>query len=203
MNNVKFDLFKTQKICKHDYYENIIPFFGKGDFFCFSQFYFSDFTFSMVHIPKKLIDLFHEKLGSTILQEKLLENKTFNCCEKFMMAGKCMIFDPKSFDELYMITTPAKCKEFGRKCIKNFDSVIWDSVSIYWVIIGNYLKFIQNKKLKKILKDTNGYFLVEASPYDRIWGIGISESHPDINKPNKWKGSNKLGDVLMTVRDII
>jgi ribA/ribD-fused uncharacterized protein len=199
-------IFPAKK--NEEYIEDIIPFFShtKGEYSCFSQFYFSDFTFTLDKIPKKLLKMFNKHLESIAdieIDWSILEDKIFNCAEKFMMSGKCVIFDKDSFEKLYKIQTPAKCKEFGRSNIKNFNATIWDHISIYWVLIGNYLKFTQNKTLAKILKNTKKSCIVEASPYDKIWGIGIGENHPDINSPNKWKGTNKLGEVLMTVRDML
>jgi ribA/ribD-fused uncharacterized protein len=65
---------------------------------------------------------------------------------------------------------------------------------------GNQLKFDQNEKLKKILLQTKG-LLVEASPYDTIWGIGLAEDHPDATNINKWRGQNLLGYILTNLRD--
>ena len=65
------------------------------------------------------------------------------------------------------------------------------------------LKFEQNEKLLKVLLDTKGTFLVEASPYDRIWGIGLAEDDPAIHDPANWNGLNWLGEVLTQLRDNI
>ena len=71
------------------------------------------------------------------------------------------------------------------------------------IINGNILKFSQNKELKKFLLETGDKILVEASPTDKIWGIGMDQKNPDIYNPNNWKGLNLLGFSLMHVRDII
>jgi hypothetical protein len=71
------------------------------------------------------------------------------------------------------------------------------------VIKGNIAKFSQNEKLKEFLLNTQEKILVEASPYDKIWGIGMDENDKDILDPSKWKGENLLGKALMKVREII
>ena len=68
---------------------------------------------------------------------------------------------------------------------------------------GNYLKFTQNKKLKDYLKSTGNSILVEASPYDAVWGVKMSMDNDDILYPEKWNGQNLLGFALMQVRDDI
>jgi len=59
----------------------------------------------------------------------------------------------------------------------------------------------QSKQLGAFLKNTNDRILVEASPVDPIWGIGMAKDHPQINDPSAWKGHNLLGFALMEVRD--
>jgi ribA/ribD-fused uncharacterized protein len=69
------------------------------------------------------------------------------------------------------------------------------------VVQGNYLKFSQHKALEQFLLQTHDRVLVEASPVDPVWGIGLAEDHPDVLHPSKWKGTNLLGFALMEVRD--
>ena len=71
------------------------------------------------------------------------------------------------------------------------------------VVDGNIAKFSQNPELGGFLKKTRDKILVEASPYDRIWGIGMAQDNPDINNPFNWNGSNLLGFALMDVRKIL
>lgn len=71
------------------------------------------------------------------------------------------------------------------------------------VFEGNYAKFTQNEDLKDFLLSTGDKVLVEASPYDKIWGIGMRESAEGINNPNNWKGTNLLGFAIMQVRDML
>ena len=69
--------------------------------------------------------------------------------------------------------------------------------------LGNLLKFSQSSELERILLDTGDAILVEASPYDRIWGIGMKEDHRNATKPELWKGQNLLGRALMDVRAML
>lgn len=71
------------------------------------------------------------------------------------------------------------------------------------VYTGNLLKFSQNEELKQKLLDTENKILVEASPYDKIWGIGLSVSDKDFYNPILWKGENLLGKILMKVRNTL
>ena len=69
------------------------------------------------------------------------------------------------------------------------------------VITGNLHKFMDNEELKVFLLDTKDKILVEASPYDAVWGIGMKEDDPDCRNPRLWKGENLLGFALMDVRE--
>jgi ribA/ribD-fused uncharacterized protein len=125
----------------------------------------------------------------------------YNCCEQFMMAMKAKVFkDETIMNKILEETSPIKIKKLGR-LIKNFNEQIWDENKREIVFTGNYLKFNQNPELKEKLLETNGKQLAEASPYDKIWGIGISEK--DARGGKEWKGQNLLGKALMEVREIL
>lgn len=127
----------------------------------------------------------------------------FNTAEHFMMAEKANLFgDLETWEVIVESKDPKDAKGLGRK-IKNFDSVLWDNEKYEIVKKGNLLKFGQHKKLKEFLLSTGDQILVEASPYDTIWGIGMLKSHPEVTDPYKWKGENLLGFALMEVREIL
>ena len=88
----------------------------------------------------------------------------------------------------------------GRK-VKNFVKETWDNNCVQIVLQGNLAKFEQNEELQQFLKTTDGKILVEASPRDRIWGIGMGAANENANNPKKWRGKNLLGFVLTEVRD--
>lgn len=85
----------------------------------------------------------------------------------------------------------------------NFREDIWDKFKYNIVITGNYYKFVQNKALREYLQSTGNAILVEASPYDKVWGVGMSQDDENIQNPELWKGTNLLGFALMQVRDEI
>jgi ribA/ribD-fused uncharacterized protein len=94
--------------------------------------------------------------------------------------------------------SPQQMKLLG-KSVEEFDQELWNATKFYIVCKGNYLKFNQNQDLKQILLKTKNKILVEASPYDKIWGIGYSKENA-MDNINKW-GENLLGKVLMAVRN--
>ncbi len=127
----------------------------------------------------------------------------YNCAEQYMMSEKAKLFKDEEIYKLILKETSQKrIKGYGRK-IKNFNDEEWNKKKVNIVIQGNLLKFSQNEDLKKFLIGTGDKILVEASPYDKIWGIGLAKDNPDSFNPYKWKGENLLGFSLMKVRDII
>jgi hypothetical protein len=95
---------------------------------------------------------------------------------------------------------PKQQKALGRK-VKNFDDAVWKRERLNIVMAGSRLKYTQNAELKELLLATAGTELVEASPYDRIWGIGLSAKDPRAQDPATWKGQNFLGKTLTKLRD--
>ncbi|MDE6363162.1 MAG: NADAR family protein, partial [Lachnospiraceae bacterium] len=71
------------------------------------------------------------------------------------------------------------------------------------VLNGNYLKFSQNPQLKNFLLHPGNKVLVEASPYDGIWGIKMAQTEQTAQNPLHWRGQNLLGFALMEVRDVL
>lgn len=117
------------------------------------------------------------------------------------MASKARAF-PDNEDLLSKILSsrePAAIKAYGRQ-VRNFDSKIWDSVKVDIVYKGNMAKFSQSPALREILLSTGEALLVEASPDDTVWGVGLSISDHRIQDPSKYRGTNLLGKILMDVR---
>lgn len=130
-----------------------------------------------------------------------VDGVVYNCAEQYMMAEKARVFrDEETRTKILASSDPKSIKTLGRE-VKNFISEKWISVSKDIVVNGNKHKFAQNKDLLNFLLSTRDKILVEASPYDKIWGIGMRDSEIGITNPHNWKGLNKLGFSLMEVRD--
>lgn len=95
---------------------------------------------------------------------------------------------------------PQEIKQQGR-CVQNFNQELWYGVRQEIVETGNMAKFSQNEKLKNHLFSTFPKILVEASPMDRIWGIGLSKDDKRALKKETWRGQNLLGYILTRIRD--
>ncbi|MFC5468975.1 NADAR family protein [Cohnella suwonensis] len=126
---------------------------------------------------------------------------SYSCAEQYMMAEKARLFgDEKALAAIMNASKPQEMKALGRT-VRNFDTAIWERHGYEAVKRGCRAKFAQNAELKRYLLSTGDLILVEASPYDRIWGIGIGRDHPDSGHPMRWKGTNLLGFALTEARD--
>lgn len=120
-----------------------------------------------------------------------------------MMYHKAKLFQDNEMMEKVMGTQDVKKqKSYGRK-VKNFDEKTWDLHKYDVILKGNLLKFLQNSKIKKELIDSSEKTLVEASPYDKIYGVGLKWDNDLILDEKNWKGENLLGKALMETRDLI
>lgn len=129
------------------------------------------------------------------------EGVEYSCAEQFMMAEKARMFhDEEMLKKIMEAAHPKEMKAYGR-AVKDFDKETWDNACYDIVKRGNKAKFSQNPELWEYLKQTKNRILVEASPRDRIWGIGMGKSNPDAENPLKWRGTNLLGFALTQVRD--
>lgn len=129
-----------------------------------------------------------------------IDGVTYPTAEHWMMVGKARLFDPAMIDQILSYSDPAAAKSFGRK-IKHFDQSLWLQHRFDLVVQGNLAKFSQNTALKEFLLDTGDQVLVEASPMDQIWGIGLAADDPRAAHPAEWCGLNLLGFALMQVRE--
>lgn len=125
---------------------------------------------------------------------------TFNCVEQYMMYMKAINFDDRETAELIMNeSNPKEQKKLGRK-VKNFDSSKWRDICYPIVYNGVFEKFKQNSLLKRTLLRSKCEMFVEASPHDRIWGIGYDSVQAYKVDENKW-GENLLGKIITEVRE--
>ena len=130
-----------------------------------------------------------------------LAKMRFNCAEQFMMFNKAVFFkDYSNAHSVMKSNSPKEQKALGR-IVADFNVDAWANVAKDVVYVGSYCKYNQDKRLKKILTDTVGSVLVEASPYDKIWGIGLAKADDRAQKRSTWQGKNWLGEVLNKVRD--
>lgn len=137
------------------------------------------------------------------LSKFVVEENEFTSCEQWMMYQKAILFqDIDNANLILKMKNPREIKKMGRK-IKNFDEDEWDQNKFDIIYQGNLEKFSQNIHLKKQLLETKDAILAEASPYDRIYGIGMSSDNPNVQNPKKWNGQNLLGEALMKVRENI
>lgn len=129
-------------------------------------------------------------------------NQRVNCAEQAMMLAKAKIFkDDETFDKISREILPRNQKQLGRE-VKNFDPVVWDKMKFSLVKNINYCKYTHpaHMQWKELLFLTHPYTLVEASPNDKIWGIGMDKQNPDLLKTEIW-GQNLLGKAITAIRD--
>lgn len=133
---------------------------------------------------------------------KLL-GQQFSSSEQAFMWCKAKAFkDEEIAAEILKYSDPKKVKALGRK-VKNYDDAKWDMVRYELMVKVNEAKFSQNKDLLDILKETGNRKLVEASPLDKIWGVGLHYDDDAILDESNWVGKNLLGKALMDVRDLL
>jgi ribA/ribD-fused uncharacterized protein len=141
---------------------------------CFSQWYRSPFTADGCH---------------------------YRTAEHFMMAAKARLFgDPAALQQVLEASTPGAAKAVGRE-IAGFSEPTWLAHRWQIVVNANLGKFGADPALARFLLATGEAVLVEASPVDAIWGIGLAADHADAGDPARWRGLNLLGFALMEVRD--
>lgn len=127
----------------------------------------------------------------------------FTSSEQAMMFYKALWFnDEDSLIKILSTHSPREQKALGRK-VNGFDQEIWESK--IELTFSNVLvdKFSSDPILTEILLDSESKTIVEASPYDTVWGIGLGVDSYDILDESKWKGKNLLGKCLMNARTLL
>lgn len=146
---------------------------GEIDWACLSQWWHAPFEVAATHYPT---------------------------AEHYMMAEKARLFgDQATLARILVAPSPGAAKKLGREVV-GFNSARWDAERFGIVVAGNRAKFGQHPELAAYLRSTGTRILVEASPQDRIWGIGLAEDDPAATDPRRWRGDNLLGFALMQVR---
>ncbi|MGI5502695.1 NADAR family protein [Lentzea sp. CA-135723] len=129
-----------------------------------------------------------------------VDGQTFASAEHYMMWRKALLFDDLSVAaKVLSARTPAEAKALGRQ-VSGFSDAAWVSARLEIVVEGNLAKFGQDPALRSYLLGTGSRVLVEASPQDRVWGIGLVATDPRAADPASWLGLNLLGEALMEVR---
>jgi len=132
-------------------------------------------------------------------------NIVYSSTEQYYQAKKALFFrDLYSYNKIMSTNNPKENKKIGQT-VENFIEEKWyndngRNPAKDFMYQGNYYKFTQNENLKKILLDTGEGILVEASPYDTRWGIGLRSDCPGIQHKENWKGTNWLGYILTDIK---
>jgi ribA/ribD-fused uncharacterized protein len=124
----------------------------------------------------------------------------FATAEHYMMWRKAKLFgDDEVAAQVLTAVHPKQAKDFGRR-VRGFDDEAWVAHRREIVVTGNAAKFAQHADLGRYLAGTGARVLVEASPVDRVWGIGLGAADPRAGTPRAWSGLNLLGFALADVR---
>lgn len=130
-----------------------------------------------------------------------VEGVSYPTAEHFMMRQKALLFgDAAAARDIMAARKPEAAKALGRR-VRGFDGAVWDARKVAIVTAGSEAKYSQNRGLRRKLFQTLGATLVEASPLDAIWGIGLSADDPRARDRAHWLGENLLGRILTDVRD--
>jgi ribA/ribD-fused uncharacterized protein len=130
----------------------------------------------------------------------IVDGVTYNCCEQYMMAQKALLFgDMDKHDLIMKSNDPREQKKLGKE-VSGYTDTVWHAKRMEIVFKGNYAKFSQHADLKTAILGTGNRIIVEASPVDKIWGIGLPAAAAEACFPEKWRGQNLLGETLMRVR---
>ncbi|MGB9150539.1 MAG: NADAR family protein [Burkholderiales bacterium] len=130
----------------------------------------------------------------------VVDDQLYPTAEHFMMAEKASLFGHHATKAQVMnAPNPGAAKALGRQ-VRGFDEAVWLRHRFSIVVRANEAKFAQNPELGQFLRQTGNRVLVEASPVDRVWGIGLAQDDEKVNNPNLWQGLNLLGFALMQVR---
>lgn len=128
--------------------------------------------------------------------------KQFASVEQFMMYHKLMTFRQLDLaDKVMQTDDPDEAKKIGRTHFANFDDTLWTRISPTIVKRGVRAKFVQHPDLMEELLSTGNTVLAECSPYDKVWGIGLAPDYESVFDTRKWNGKNKLGRILMILRE--
>ncbi|GKQ36823.1 NADAR family protein [Streptomyces sp. A012304] len=146
------------------------------------------------------------RLGASCLSQWwpspfVVEGVTYATAEHWMMAGKARLFgDAEGERRVLAADHPSQAKKAGR-LVRGFDEATWERERFRIVVEGSVHKFGSDPRLREFLLNTGERVLVEASPVDRVWGIGLAADDEAAGDPERWRGPNLLGFALMEARE--
>lgn len=133
----------------------------------------------------------------------LIDSVSYSCVEQYMMAMKARLFgDRVTLKKIMATQIPKAQKQLGRE-VKGFDPDKWSDVAYEVVLRATVEKYRQNPKLLILLQKVGDLEFVEASPVDKIWGIGLGTDNPDALDKSKWRGQNLLGKAIAQAKQLI
>lgn len=133
----------------------------------------------------------------------IMRGLSFDHSEGAFMAMKAWFFmDLDAVAACHAEKDPCAVKAIGRT-IRGYDDAAWSLVRLGFMAYVNLLKYRQNPEMAAELLGTGDRTLVEASPVDQVWGVGLAEDDPLIQSPSNWRGTNLLGVALMQVREVL
>lgn len=158
-----------------------------------------DYLFFWGHTPRgHMVD--RACLSQWYPSRFVIDGVRYATAEHYMMAAKARLFgDDLLCASILRAATPGEAKALGRR-IEGFDEATWCAHRFAIVVEANIAKFGQSEPLRAFLLATGERVLVEASPQDRVWGIGVARTDPDAADPARWQGLNLLGFALMAAR---
>ncbi|QVQ54519.1 NADAR family protein [Spiractinospora alimapuensis] len=158
------------------------------------------FLFFYGHRPTGTSEVGPECLSQWWTAPFVVDTVSYPTAEHWMMAEKARLFhDADAEAKIVAARTPGEAKKLGR-LVRGFDEEVWNRERFEVVVRGNHAKFDQNPVLRDYLLATRQRVLVEASPRDLVWGIGLSKDNERAADPTQWRGLNLLGFALMKVR---
>jgi ribA/ribD-fused uncharacterized protein len=158
------------------------------------------FVFFWGHSGRPGADVGKECLSQWFPASFIVAGEVYPTAEHYMMASKAELFgDTGTASQIRACSHPAEAKELGRH-VRGFDDDLWRQHRFDIVATGSHAKFSQNPTLRAFLLSTGERVLVEVSPKDTIWGVGLGEEDPRARSPQEWRGLNLLGFALMHAR---
>ncbi|CAB1118124.1 unnamed protein product [Ectocarpus sp. CCAP 1310/34] len=129
-----------------------------------------------------------------------VDGVVYSCAEQFFAAETARLLGGRcALQNITRVSDPALHNKFGRE-VHGFEQSVWEQERENIVLTNSYAKFSQNSELRNHLLGSGDKILAEASPYDRVWGIGLQADHPDAGCTSRWRGLNLLGTALQNVR---